>query len=101
MQTTRQETTDERFGSRLLRRLLQTGFRLLKRDNRRDRRALVRDAILRTLQAADIAGIRALFVQALDENSAAFYRHLGFAGSAIDPLTLMLPLPMADRALES
>ena len=101
MQTTRQETTDERFGSRLLRRLLQTGFRLVKHDNRRDSRALVRDAILRTLQAADIAGIRALFVQALDENSAAFNRNLGFAGSAIDPHTLMLPLPMAHRTLES
>ena len=64
-------------------------------------RALVRDAILRTLQAADIAGVRVLLIHALDENAAAFYRHLGFIGSAVDPLILMLPLPMAHKALEN
>ena len=62
-------------------------------------RALVRDAVLRTLQAAEIAGIRALLVHALDEDAAAFYRHLGFVGSAIDPLILMLPLATARKAL--
>ena len=63
-------------------------------------RALVRDAVLRTLQAAEIAGIRALLVHALDEDAAAFYRHLGFVESPIDPLVLMLPLTTARRALE-
>lgn len=63
-------------------------------------RALVRDAILRTLQAAEIAGIRALLVHALDEDATAFYRHLGFVGSAVDPLVLMLPLATARRSLE-
>lgn len=63
-------------------------------------RALVRDAVLRTLQAAEIAGIRALLVHSLDEDAAAFYRHLGFVESPIDPLVLMLPLAMARRALE-
>lgn len=62
-------------------------------------RALVRDAVLRTLQAAEIAGIRALLVHALDEDAAAFYRHLGFVGSAIDPLILMLPLATARNVL--
>ena len=61
-------------------------------------RALARDAVLRTLQAAEIAGIRALLVHALDEGAAAFYRHLGFVGSTIDPLVLMLPLATARRA---
>ena len=63
-------------------------------------RALVRDALLRTLQAAEIAGIRALIVHSLDEDAAAFYRHLGFVESPIDPLVLMLPLATARRALE-
>ena len=63
-------------------------------------RALVRDAVLRTLQAAEIAGIRALLVHSLDEDAAAFYRHLGFVESPIDPLVLMLPLATARRALE-
>jgi len=63
-------------------------------------RALVRDAVLRTLQAAEIAGIRALLVHSLDEDAAAFYRHLGFVKSPIDPLVLMLPLATARRALK-
>lgn len=63
-------------------------------------RALVRDAVLRTLQAAEIAGIRALLVHSLDEDAAAFYRHLGFIKSPIDPLVLMLPLATARRALK-
>ena len=68
------------------------------RQGRGIARALVRDAILRTLQVAEIAGIRALPVHALDEDAAVFYRHLGFVGSAIDPLVLMLPLATARRA---
>ena len=63
-------------------------------------RALVRDAVLRTLQAAEIAGIRALLVHSLDEDAAAFYRHLGFVESPIDPLVLMLPLATARSAIE-
>ena len=62
--------------------------------------ALVRDAVLRTLQAAEIAGIRTLLVHSLDEDAAAFYRHLGFVESPIDPLVLMLPLATARSALE-
>lgn len=36
---------------------------------------LLKDAVLRTLAAADIAGIRALAVHAKDDGAAAFYRH--------------------------
>ncbi len=49
---------------------------------------LLRDAILRTLQAADIAGIRAFMVHAKDEHASAFYRHFGFEPSPSDPLHL-------------
>jgi len=63
-------------------------------------RALVRDAVLRTLQAAEIAGIRVLLVDSLDEDAAAFYRNIGFVESPIDPLVLMLPLATARSALE-
>lgn len=51
-------------------------------------RALVRDALLRTLQASEIAGIRAVTVHALDKQAAAFYRHLGFSPSIVDELVL-------------
>lgn len=49
---------------------------------------LLRDAILRTLQAADIAGIRAFAVHAKDERAQAFYRHFSFVESPSDPLHL-------------
>jgi GNAT superfamily N-acetyltransferase len=47
---------------------------------------LLRDAILRTLQAADIAGIRAFVVHAKDEAAARFYRNFDFAASPSGPL---------------
>jgi GNAT superfamily N-acetyltransferase len=49
---------------------------------------LVKDAVLRTLQASDIAGIRALTVHAKDERASAFYKNLGFVESPTDPLHL-------------
>jgi GNAT superfamily N-acetyltransferase len=51
---------------------------------------LLKDAMLRTLQAADIAGIRAFAVHAKDENARAFYAHFGFVPSPTDPLHLFL-----------
>ncbi len=49
---------------------------------------LLKDAMLRTLQAAEIAGIRALAVHAMDEQARVFYEHFGFAPSPTDPLHL-------------
>ena len=54
--------------------------------------ALVRDAVLRTLQASHIAGIRALMVHALHERAAGFYANRGFLVSPVEPLILFLPL---------
>jgi predicted N-acetyltransferase YhbS len=55
-------------------------------------KGLLRDAILRTLQASEIAGIKAILVKAKDENAKNFYRKLDFIESPIDDLTLYLPL---------
>ncbi|MCR5858282.1 GNAT family N-acetyltransferase [Mesorhizobium sp. J428] len=49
---------------------------------------LLRDAVLRTLQAADIAGIRALAVHAKDDAARSFYRRFDFVESPSDPLHL-------------
>lgn len=49
---------------------------------------LLRDAVLRTLQAADIAGIRAIVVHAKDERARNFYRRFDFMESPTDPLHL-------------
>ena len=50
--------------------------------------ALVLDAIRRTLQVADIAGVRALLVHAKDETACRFYTHLGFEPFPGEPLVL-------------
>lgn len=55
-------------------------------------RNLLRDAMLRTLQAADIAGIRILLVHAIDERAKEWYRQFDFEASPTDPLQLMLVL---------
>ena len=55
-------------------------------------RYLVRDAILRTLNAAAIVGVRVLLVHAASENVRLFYERLGFEPSPTDPLHLMLLL---------
>lgn len=62
-------------------------------------RGLLRDAILRTLSAAEIAGIRALLVHALDDDAANFYARNGFLVSPFDPLVLMLPLDTVRKAI--
>lgn len=62
-------------------------------------RGLLRDAILRTLQAADIAGIRAMLTHAISEDAKKFYERCGFKPSPIDPMTLMINLRDAEKAL--
>ncbi len=54
--------------------------------------ALLKDATLRTLQAADIAGIRALVVHAKDERAREFYDRFDFRPSPSDPPHLFLLL---------
>src|SRR5438552_1638125 len=54
--------------------------------------ALLKDAVLRTLQAADIAGLKAIFVQAKSSEARQFYEKHGFIPSANDPLRLFFPL---------
>jgi GNAT superfamily N-acetyltransferase len=49
---------------------------------------LVKDAMLRTLKAADIAGIRAFAVHAKDDSARRFYEHLEFFPSPADNLHL-------------
>lgn len=54
--------------------------------------ALLKDGLLRTLQAADIAGIRAFAVHAKDDEARAFYQHFDFIESASDPMHLFVLL---------
>jgi predicted N-acetyltransferase YhbS len=49
---------------------------------------LLKDAMLRTLQAADIAGIRAFAVHAKDDAARSFYARFDFVSSPSDPYHL-------------
>jgi len=60
---------------------------------------LLKDAMRRTLQAADIAGIRAFAVHAKDDRAVAFYGHFDFLPSPTDPLHLFLPMKDLKQAL--
>ncbi len=51
---------------------------------------LLRDAVLRTVQAAEIAGIRAILVHALSDTAKRFYQRHGFIASPIEPMTVMI-----------
>jgi GNAT superfamily N-acetyltransferase len=55
-------------------------------------KALLKDALLRTAQAADIAGIRALVVHAKDHDARRWYEQFDFEPSPTDPLHLFLLL---------
>lgn len=54
--------------------------------------ALLRDALLRTAQAADIAGIRCLLVHAKDDAARQWYESWEFEPSPTDPYHLFLML---------
>ncbi len=54
--------------------------------------AILKDATLRTLQAAEIAGIRALAVHAKDDVAKQFYERFDFLPSPSDPLHLLMLL---------
>ena len=61
--------------------------------------ALLRDALRRTLQAADIAGVAAPLVHAISEDAKRFYRSRGFVESPVKPMTMCLILESARKAL--
>ena len=61
---------------------------------------LLKDAMGRTLAAAEIAGIRALMVHAKDAQAQGLYAHFGFRPSPSDPLHLFVLLKDVQRALK-
>jgi GNAT superfamily N-acetyltransferase len=54
--------------------------------------ALLQDAVLRTMQAAEIVGTRGVLVQAISDQASAFYQRYGFVTSPTNPLMLVLSL---------
>jgi GNAT superfamily N-acetyltransferase len=60
---------------------------------------LLRDAVVRCLQAAEIAGVRAILVHAISDAAKQFYEKCGFVESQVDPMTLMITTAEAKRIL--
>jgi GNAT superfamily N-acetyltransferase len=62
-------------------------------------KGLLKDAIVRTLAAADIAGIRAFAVHAKNEKARAFYERFDFIHSPTDPLHMFVLIKDLRQAL--
>lgn len=62
--------------------------------------ALLRDAIIRAVAAAEIFDVRALLVHALHEPARAFYAHFDFEPSPTDPQHLLLLIKDARAFLD-
>ncbi|HJU20738.1 MAG TPA: GNAT family N-acetyltransferase [Stellaceae bacterium] len=61
--------------------------------------ALLRDAILRIVGAAETIGVRAILVHAISDDARAFYENWGFKPSPVEPMTLMITIDEARRML--
>jgi len=53
---------------------------------------MLKEAIVRCVQASEIAGIRAMLVHAKDDDAVKFYKRYGFVEAALGPQTLLLPI---------
>jgi GNAT superfamily N-acetyltransferase len=60
---------------------------------------LLKDALLRAIQASEIVGMRAVLVHAIDAEAAAFYKKYGFIDFPAGGQTLFLPVEMLKKAL--
>lgn len=69
-------------------------------QGRRVGAGLLKDAMRRTLQAAEIAGIRAFAVHAKDDEARSWYQHFGFVESPTDPFHLFVLMKDLRRIVE-
>lgn len=60
--------------------------------------ALLKDAMLRSLNVSQNVGTKALLVHAISEAAQNFYLSYSFVPSSIDPMTLLLPMTHIQRA---
>ncbi len=64
-------------------------------------KALLFDALTRIEQAADIVGVRAVMVHAIDETARRFYEHFEFEPSPVDPFQMLLLMKDLRRAIQA
>lgn len=61
--------------------------------------ALLKDAMLRTLEISRAVGVRALIVHAIDDAAVSFYAKYGFQGFPTGAKTMFLPIETLVQAL--
>lgn len=61
--------------------------------------ALLRDAMIRTLNVTEQVGVRSLLVHAISDEAKDFYLRYSFQVSTIDPMTLFLSINELKKAL--
>lgn len=59
--------------------------------------ALLRDALWRVSQAAELIGAKAVLVHAISAEARLFYAERGFIASPFDPMVLLLPLETVQK----
>ena len=60
---------------------------------------LLKDAVLRVLQAAEHLAVRGILVDAIDAHAKEFYERFGFRASPSLPMKLMITIEEAERAV--
>lgn len=64
-------------------------------------KSLLQDALLRTMQASNIAGLKAIIAHAKDQKAKNFYLKYGFEESTLDKYHLMLPIKDIELAINT
>lgn len=62
-------------------------------------RGMLKAAINQSLLAADSIGVQVIFVHAVDDDAADFYKEHGFSPSPLNPMTLMLTIKDAQATV--
>jgi GNAT superfamily N-acetyltransferase len=70
-------------------------------EGRRIGSGLLKDALRRILGVADVVGVRAVLVHAIDEDAVRFYLRFGFVPFPTDGKTLFLPVETIVATLEA
>jgi GNAT superfamily N-acetyltransferase len=68
-------------------------------QGRRIGSALLQDAVLRTLNVADIADVKAILVHAISEDARSFYHYRGFVESPFDSMKLYFKINPVRQAI--
>lgn len=64
-------------------------------------KALLKDALLRSLQVANQIGVKAIIVHALDENAVNFYKKYGFQKMPDEDRTLVISISNIEKAYKN